>query len=183
MKVRDWQDILQDVTDRNVDPEAWRAVGGDRATGVGEDLFLAHPAVGVYQLKTYAKNPYDIRGVGSRVARSIDEDIDPLLPTTDAGRFAIQTPPEDEEDAKQRANRIGTVLETHAETDTQDPNAVFEDLMSALESPAFGPMKFEHRDRPDNLTQLTSMFDEAETLLDAELSELVDEDDVGRGFY
>ena len=76
MKVRDWQDILQEVADKNVEPAGWRAVGGDRSSGVGEELFLAHPAVGVYQLKTYAKNPFEVQGVGTRVARRIDEDLD-----------------------------------------------------------------------------------------------------------
>src|SRR6056297_2879110 len=35
MRIREWQDILEDVTERDVDPEDWRAVAGDRAGGVG----------------------------------------------------------------------------------------------------------------------------------------------------
>ncbi len=184
MKVRDWQDILQEVADKNVEPAGWRAVGGDRSSGVGEELFLAHPAVGVYQLKTYAKDPFTVRGVGSRVARSVDEDIDPLLPQEEAGRFAVQTPPESESDVKTRATRLESVLETHAESAAEaDPDAVFEDLMHALDSPAFGPMDFDQYGRPEQLDALNDLFDETTELLDAELSELVDDDDVGRGVY
>ena len=67
MRVRDWQDILADVTDAGVDPDGWRAVAGDRRDGLGEDLYLGHPNAGVYALKTYAKNPTELRGVGGRV--------------------------------------------------------------------------------------------------------------------
>jgi hypothetical protein len=54
--------------------------------------------------------------------------------------------------------------------------------MDALDSPAFGPMDYEFDDRPDALEELSDTFEEAEALLDAELDELVDEDEVGRGF-
>jgi hypothetical protein len=30
MRVRNWQDIVKDVVDSGVDPEGWRATGGDR---------------------------------------------------------------------------------------------------------------------------------------------------------
>ena len=83
MRVRDWQDILEDVVESDADPAGWRAVGGDRASGIGEDLFVGHPDAGVFQLKTYAKNPFEVQGVGARVARRIDEDIDPLFPGKD----------------------------------------------------------------------------------------------------
>ena len=54
--------------------------------------------------------------------------------------------------------------------------------MDAMESPAYGPMEFESHDRPAEMGELTSSFEEAEQLLDAELDDLVDED-VERGFY
>lgn len=81
MRVREWEDILEDVVESNADPGGWRAVGGDRSTGIGEDLYVGHPAVGVFQLKTYARNPYDVQGIGSRVARRIDDELDELSDT------------------------------------------------------------------------------------------------------
>lgn len=48
--------------------------------GVGEDMYLAHPRAGVFFLKTYAKNPYEVRGVGTRVARNLDDEIGSFLP-------------------------------------------------------------------------------------------------------
>jgi hypothetical protein len=183
MRVRDWQDIMDDVVESDAEPDGWRAVGGDRANGIGEDLYIGHPGVGVFQLKTYAKNPFEVQGVGSRVARRIDDDLDPLFPREDdaRGHFGVQQPPEDEAEAKRAVKDIETVVETHADAPTS-PRALFEDVMDAVDSPAYGPMEFDHHDRPDPMDDLTDTFDEAERLLDAEFEDIVDED-VERGFY
>jgi len=180
MRVREWEDILEDVAESNADPAGWRAVGGDRAGGIGEDLYLGHPEVGAYQLKTYARNPFRVEGVGARVARRIDDELDPLFPDDGAGHFGVQQPVEDSETAEERARELGTVLETHAEAPTT-PGALFEDVMETLESPAYGPMEFDHHDRPDPLSDLTETFEEAEDVLEAEFEDIVDES-VRRGF-
>ncbi|MFD1598952.1 hypothetical protein [Halobellus rarus] len=184
MRVRDWQDILADVTEADVDPDGWRAVAGDRRGGLGEDLFLGHPNAGVYALKTYTKNPTELRGVGSRVARRIDDDLEPLLPSQErdeGGRFAVQSPPEDEEHAKSMATRLEETVKVHAEAPTT-PEDFFEDMMDALESPAFGPMEYEFDGRPDRLDDLSEEFADADELLSKDLDDLVEEDGVGRGF-
>jgi len=181
MRVRDWQDILEDVVQSSADPQGWRAVAGDRANGIGEDLYLGHPDAGVYQLKTYAKNPFEVRGVGTQIARRVDEDIDPFLPTDDHGRFAVSNPPVDEDDAKDKASKLEQVVKAHADAPTQ-PADLFDDVMETIESPAFGPMEYEFDDRPDPLDGLADTFEEAEDLLDAELEDLVVEDGTDRGF-
>jgi hypothetical protein len=183
MRVRDWQDIVEDVVDEDVDPEGWRAVAGDRSGGVGEDMYIGHPTGGVYQLKTFAKNPFEVRGVGTRIARKIDDEIGGYLPAqNEAGRFAVQRPPEDESDAEAKAKNLEEVLKAHADAPTT-PGDLFDDVMEVLESPAFGPMEYDQYDRPDELDELATTFEEAEEILDAELDELVDEGDVDRGFY
>ena len=182
MRIRSWQDILKDVTERNVDPDGWRAVAGDRAGGVGEDMYLGHPRAGLFVLKTYAKNPYDLRGVGTHVARNMDEEIGSFLPgQDDGGRFAVQKPPEDEDNAKSQATRLSEVLKAHADAPTT-PDALFEDVMEAVESPAFGPMAYDQYDRPEELTELADRFAEADELLNAELEDLIETDEVDRGF-
>ena len=183
MKVRDWTDILNDVVESDAEPSGWRAVGGDRRGGIGEDLYIAHPAVGAYQLKTYAKNPYDVDGVGARIARHVDDEIDPLFPEEgqSSGLFGVQSGAEDEETAKDRVKDLETVVETHADAPTS-PEALFEDIMDALDSPAYGPMDFDMTDRPESMDDLTDTFEEAEQLLDAEFEDVIDED-VERGFY
>lgn len=183
MRVRDWQDILDDVAGGSTDPDGWRAVAGSRRDGLGEDLYFGHPSVGVYHLKTYAKNPHDLRGVGARVARRVDDDLDPLLPDEGSpGRFAVRNPPTDEDEARDMATRLEETLKVHAEAPTE-PDHLFEDVMDAIDSPAFGPMAYEFDGRPDELDTLTDTFDEAEALLSAELDDLIEDDDVGRGFH
>jgi len=181
MRVRDWQDILTDVVESNADPDGWRAVGGDRARGIGEDLYFGHPRVGVFQVKTYAKNPYEVQGVGAEVARRIDDELDPLFPKeADEGMFGVQQAVESEDEAEDKASKLEEVVQTHADAPTT-PDALFEDVMDALDSPAYGPMEFDHYDRPAELDELTDTFEEAEELLEAEFEDVVD-DDVGRGF-
>jgi hypothetical protein len=183
MRVRDWDDIMEDVVESNADPDGWRGIGGDRANGIGEDLYIGHPGVGVFQLKTYAKNPYEVQGVGARVARSIDDELDPLFPDKDdaTGLFGVQQPPESEDDAEDTVKDLKTVVETHADAPTS-PDALFEDIMDAMDSPAYGPMDFDDYDRPDEMGELTDTFEEAEDLLDAEFEDVIEED-VDRGFY
>ncbi len=183
MRIRDWDDILQEVIESDVDPDGWRALGGDRQRGLGEDLYLAHPKRGTFQLKTYAKNPYQVEGVGARIARRVDDDVEPLFPTKESssGLFGVQQAVDDEDDAKERFKRAQAVVETHADAPTT-PQALFEDIMDALESPAYGPMEFDHHDRPEAVDELTETFADAEELLDAEFEDIIDED-VERGFY
>jgi len=183
MRVRNWDDILAEVASDSADPDGWRAVAGSRRGGLGEDLYVGHPGVGIYHLKTYAKNPHDLRGVGTRVARSVDDELDPLFPDADSdGRFAVQTAPEDADHAEEMATRLTETLRVHDEAPT-DPDHLFEDVMEAVESPAFGPMAYEFDGRPDELDELSDAFEGAEELLTSELEDLIDGDDVGRGFH
>ena len=183
MRVRDWDDIVEDVVESNVDPDGWRAVAGDRANGLGEDLYLGHPDSGMYQLKTYAKNPFEVKGVGSQVARSLDDEIGEFLPTEGSGRFAVQGPADDidEDEAKEKATALEQVVKAHADAPTT-PGDFFDDVMETLESPAFGPMEYDQYDRPDGLEELASTFEEAEDVLNEELDDLVETDEVDKGF-
>jgi hypothetical protein len=183
MKVRDWQDVVEEVVSNDVDPEGWRAVAGARAGGVGEDLYLGHPAGGVFQIKTYAKNPFEVKGVGTQVARTVDADVRSALPGDDggSGRFAVQSPPKDEDHAEEVAARVEEVVKAHAEAPTEADD-LFDDVMEAMDSPAYGPMAYDGYDRPDELDTLAETFADAESALEAEFDDLVADDDIGKGF-
>lgn len=182
MRVRDWQDIVSDVVERDVDPDGWRAVAGDRQSGLGEDLYLGHPQAGLFLLKTYAKNPFEVRGVGTQVARSLDDEIGDYLPQETPAKFAIHSPPTDEREAETKARHLEETIKAHSEAPTT-PDDLFSDVMEALESPAYGPMAYEPTDRPEQLSSLSTTFEDAEELLDAELDDLVTDDEVDRGFF
>jgi hypothetical protein len=182
VRVRDWDDVLADVAESGADPDGWRAVGGRRAEGVGETLYLGHPAAGLYLVQTYARNPYEVEGVGTRVARRIDDGLAAMFPEEDEpGRFAVRSPPEDEDAAESVARDVRETVRAHADAPTE-PEHLFEDLMEAVDSPAFGPMRYDVADRPDPLEDLSDEFADAEDLLGAELDDLVATDGVDRGF-
>lgn len=181
MRVRDWQEIMQEVVEADVEPNDWRAVVGPREGGIGEDLYLGHPRKGVYLLKSYPKNPFRVRGVGSRIARSIDDELDPILPAEATARFGVQQGVDDSETAERRAKRLQETVQTHADAPTT-PDALFEDVMEAIESPAFGPLTVDSTTRTERIDSLAGTFDEAEQLLNNELEELLDQDEIGRGF-
>jgi hypothetical protein len=181
MRIRDWQDVLEDVVDSDAKPDDWRAVAGTRARGVGEDMYLGHPDVGVFQLKTYAKNPFEVKGVGTRIARRLDDEIGSYLPEDHDRNFAIQTPPTDEDDAQEKAQNLEETIKAHADAPTT-PDALFEDVMAAIDSPAFGPLEYDFANRPDSMDDLSETFEEAEELLEAEFDDIVREDEVDRGF-
>lgn len=179
MRVRDWQDILDDVVESTATPDDWRAVVGDRRDGLGEDLFLAHPRMGVYQLKTFAKNPLEVRGVGTRVASSVDADLAEHFPeSTHPARFAVNRPPSNPDEAAHRSRSVAATVRAHRTAPT-GPHDLFEDLMDALDSPAHGPLDL----ASGGLEALRGTFEEPDGVLDAELEELIDRSGVGRGVY
>lgn len=182
MRVREWRDIVEDVVDSDVDPEGWRAVAGTRAHGIGEDLYLGHADAGMYHLKTYAKNPFEVKGVGTQVARNLDDEIGSYLPQKTGGRFAVQPVPRDEQDAETKANRLEETIKAHADAPTT-PGDLFDDMMEVLESPAYGPMEFDLDDRSEDLDELSTTFEDAEEVLEMEFEDLLEDDEIGRGFF
>lgn len=181
MRVQRLQEILEEIATADVDAE-WYAVAGKRQRGLGEDLFLGHPKVGVFQVKSFAKNPFQVHGVGTRVARKIDDDLEPLFPDeTSPARFGIHPSPRDADDREDRAARLQAVFEGENRPGT--PDELFAAIMDAIDSPAHGPMAYEPRGRPAVLDDLTSTFDEAEALLSSELDELIHDEGVDRGFH
>ncbi len=42
---------------------------------MSHDCYIFHPNIGIYLLKEYIKNPFEVKGVGSKLARHIDDDI------------------------------------------------------------------------------------------------------------
>ncbi|MFP4627710.1 MAG: hypothetical protein ACLFMX_01845 [Halobacteriales archaeon] len=183
MRVRDWDDVLADIAERPATTDDWRAVVGTRRRGLGEDVYLAHPRLGVYALKTFAKNPFEVRGVGTRVARSVDEELAEHFPDRDhPARFAINRAPSTPAEATDRARSVEAVIEAHHSAPT-DPTDLFVDLMEAIESPAHGPLALGPNRRSTALDGLSGTFEEADAVLDEELDRRIDRSGVGRGVY
>ncbi len=57
-------------------PKNWKAVFGKDNHALSSDYYLYHPEVGLYFLKEFQKNMYEQKGVGGKIARQVDCDIE-----------------------------------------------------------------------------------------------------------
>ncbi len=76
MKIKQRTDILRDIIrDGKKHPKGWHAAFGADSALFSHDCYIFHPHIGVYLLKEYNKNPFETKGVGLKLARHLDEDI------------------------------------------------------------------------------------------------------------
>ena len=77
MKIKNRNHILNDIIkDGKKHPKGWNAVLGTDDKRLSRDYYLFHPKVGIYLLKEYNKNPFEIKGIGGKIGRHIDDDIE-----------------------------------------------------------------------------------------------------------
>jgi hypothetical protein len=89
VKIKTRNQILSDIIhDGKKQPNGWNAAFGHDRSLLSDDCYIFHPAIGVYLLKEYHKNPFEIKGLGSKIARHVDEDITENLLKT-SGDFGI----------------------------------------------------------------------------------------------
>jgi len=89
VKIKSRNEILNDVIkDGKKYPENWKAVFGKDNKSFSNDYYIFNPNTGIYFLKEYQKNPFEIKGVGGKIARQVDEDIEAKV-SKYAGDFGI----------------------------------------------------------------------------------------------
>ena len=77
MKIKSRNQILNDVIrDAKKYPIGWKAVIGKDETRFSNDYYIFNEKSGIYLLKEYQKNPFEIRGVGGKIARYVDENVE-----------------------------------------------------------------------------------------------------------
>ena len=77
MKIKSRNEVLNDVVrDGKKYPTDWKAVLGQSNKSLSKDYYIFNPNIGIYLMKQYEKNPFHIKGVGGKIARHVDEDID-----------------------------------------------------------------------------------------------------------
>lgn len=87
--IKSRNDILTEIIrDGKRHPKGWSAAFGNDPALLSHDCYIFHPNVGVYLLKEYNKNPYEVKGVGSKIARHIDDDIENRI-AKQSGDFGI----------------------------------------------------------------------------------------------
>lgn len=89
VKIKKRHEVLNDVIrDGKKYPNGWNAVFGKDNQCFSKDYYIFNPNTGVYLIKEYQKNPYEIKGIGGKVARYVDEDIENEI-TKHSGDFGI----------------------------------------------------------------------------------------------
>jgi hypothetical protein len=89
LKIKNRHEILNDVIrDAKRYPRGWKAVLGQDLISQSRDCYIINSNVGIYFLKEYEKNPFELKGIGSKIARQVDEDIDAKI-SKYAGNFGI----------------------------------------------------------------------------------------------
>ena len=77
VKIKSRNAVLNDVIrDGKKHPEDWKAVFGKDNKRLSNDYYIFNPNIGIYLLKEYEKNPYEVKGIGGKIARHVDEDIE-----------------------------------------------------------------------------------------------------------
>ena len=89
MKIKPRHQILNDIIkEAKTQPTGWKAAFGRDERLFSQDCYIFHPDTGIYLLKEYQKNPYHTRGIGTKIARQIDDEI--IQKTNDkSGEFGI----------------------------------------------------------------------------------------------
>jgi len=76
VKIKSRNGILKDIIrDGKKHPNGWNAAFGKDTSSFSQDCYIFHPQIGIYLLKEYHKNPFEMKGLGSKLARRIDDDI------------------------------------------------------------------------------------------------------------
>ncbi|PNX47226.1 MAG: hypothetical protein BV459_04855 [Thermoplasmata archaeon M11B2D] len=89
VKIKPRNDILKDIIrDGKKHPNGWHAAFGKDPSLFSHDCYIFHPHIGIYLLKEYNKNPFEVKGVGSKLARHIDDDIQEQM-SRKSGDFGI----------------------------------------------------------------------------------------------
>lgn len=89
MKIKTRTEILKDIIKQGKKfPKNWGVLFGKDPNLHSNDYYIFNPGVGIYLLKEYQKNPYELKGVGGKIARHIDEGIEAEISKKD-GEFGI----------------------------------------------------------------------------------------------
>ena len=76
VKIKSRRETLNDVIkDAKKYPKGWKAIFGKDRERLSKDYYIFNPKIGIYLLKEYQKNPFEVKGIGGKIARYVDEDI------------------------------------------------------------------------------------------------------------
>lgn len=89
MKIKNRNEVLNDVIrDGKKHPKGWKAILGEDRSRFSRDYYILNRETGIYFLKEYEKNPFEIKGIGGKIARRVDDEIEAEI-SKKSGDFGI----------------------------------------------------------------------------------------------
>jgi hypothetical protein len=169
MNVKRLQSILEEIVEEGDQrPDGWRAVFGMDKRTYTYDIYIINPVIGVYQIKMDHKNPYELRGVGGKIARKVDEEIMGMI--GEDGNFGI---------IRQRPDEISNSLRS---------GISFEDIVKAsiiagesgygMDAPVRGPID----NSSESINLLRSTFPNEKKRIELEFEKIAEEDGMYRSY-
>jgi hypothetical protein len=77
LKIKSRSNLLNDIIrDAKKYPKGWKAVIGKDENRFSDDYYIFNPNSGIYLLKEYQKNPYKVKGIGGKIARYVDDNVE-----------------------------------------------------------------------------------------------------------
>ena len=77
MKIKSRINLLNEIIkDSKKYPKGWKAVIGKDEKRFSNDYYIFNPNIGIYLIKEYQKNPYEVKGLGGKIARHVDDNIE-----------------------------------------------------------------------------------------------------------
>ncbi|MEA2054686.1 MAG: hypothetical protein U9O96_06205 [Candidatus Thermoplasmatota archaeon] len=74
--MRSREEVLKEIIQNGKkDPKGWKGTYRYDASVNAMEYIILHPKFGVYEIKEWQKNPYEVIGVGDKIARKVDEGL------------------------------------------------------------------------------------------------------------
>jgi hypothetical protein len=89
LKIKTRHEVLNDIIlEAKKHPSDWMAVFGKDKRLLSDDYYILNPSTGIYIIKEYQRNPFDIKGLGGKITTNINDEIEGILHKK-SGEFGI----------------------------------------------------------------------------------------------
>lgn len=70
------EEILKEIVKKGKEnPKGWKATHCYNSQLNILERYILNPKVGIYQINEWYKNPFEVKGIGDKIAKKVDEDL------------------------------------------------------------------------------------------------------------
>jgi hypothetical protein len=164
VQIKSRNEILTDIIkDTKKHPKGWMATFGKDHNLLSNDCYIFNPNIGIYLIKEYHKNPYQVNGIGSKIARNIDEDIEKTI-RKDSGDFGVV-----QGDMQKIIRNIGKGIH---------PQKIFEEGLKGNDLGIKVPVKGKASTSQEAFDDLNTSFSTKQKKLDSKFEKIMNDDGI-----